>query len=58
MKEQSIYGTICLTVYFRSFSVYSFRRNLDRFLYNQDVCFNYKAPIAGTGNRNILVLYI
>jgi len=36
-------------------SVDSFKRNLDKFWCSQDIYYNYKSTITGTGNRSIVM---
>ena len=36
-----------------SSSVNSFRNNLDKFRTNQEVYYNFKCDITGTGNRSV-----
>jgi len=35
-------------------TVNTFKNRLDKFWLNQEVIFNYKADLAGTGNRSII----
>ena len=35
-------------------NVNTFKNRLDKFWLNQEVIFNYKADLAGTGNRSII----
>ena len=35
-------------------TVNTFKNRLDKFLLNQEVIFNYKADLTGTGNRSII----
>jgi len=46
----------CLhTCVVKSPSVDSFKRNLDKFWYGEDIYYNYKATVTGTGNRSIVI---
>jgi len=45
--ELSKYGTVCLILLF------SFKNNLDKFWFNEEVKYNWKAGLTGTGNQSL-----
>ena len=52
LSEWSIYGIVCLTGF--SDTTDTFKARLDKFWHNQDIVYNFRAQLQGTGRQSFV----